>query len=70
MWIEAMELSQLHQLPYADVTKIEKNMLRSFDHVEKMNERRLTKDIYEADSGGSAVKGRLSEHFLTKFSKC
>jgi hypothetical protein len=29
------------------VTKIEKNMLRWFGHVERMDERRLTKEIYE-----------------------
>jgi hypothetical protein len=34
------------------VTKIEKNMLRWFGHVERMDERRLTKEIYEADVGG------------------
>jgi hypothetical protein len=35
-----------------DVTKIEKNMLRWFGNVERMDERRLTKEIYEADVGG------------------
>jgi hypothetical protein len=31
------------------VTQIEKNMLSWFGHVERMDERRLTKEIYEAD---------------------
>jgi hypothetical protein len=34
------------------VTKIEKNMLRWFSHVERMDERRLTKEIHKADLGG------------------
>jgi hypothetical protein len=29
------------------VTKVEKNMLRWFGHVQRMDERRLTKEIYE-----------------------
>jgi hypothetical protein len=33
------------------VTKIEKNILRWFGHVEGMDERRLTKEIYKADLG-------------------
>jgi hypothetical protein len=48
------------------VTKIEKKMLRWFGHVERMDERRLTKEIYEADLGGNAGRGRQGEHFLTK----
>jgi hypothetical protein len=40
------------------VTKIEKNMLRWFAHVERMDERRLTKEMYEADVGGNAGRGR------------
>jgi hypothetical protein len=36
------------------VSKIEKNMLRWFDHVERMDDRRLTNEIYEADVGGNA----------------
>jgi hypothetical protein len=31
------------------VTKIEKNMLRWFGYVERMDERRLKKEIFEAD---------------------
>jgi hypothetical protein len=31
------------------VTKIEKNMLKLFGHLERMDERRLTKEIYETD---------------------
>jgi hypothetical protein len=46
------------------VTKIEKNMLRWFGHVERMDERRLTKDIYEADVGGNAGRGRPRRTFL------
>jgi hypothetical protein len=40
------------------VTKIEKNMLRWFGHVERMDERRLTKEICKADLGGIAGRGR------------
>jgi hypothetical protein len=46
------------------VTKIENNMLRWFGHVERMDERRLTKEIYEADVGGNAGTGRPSRTFL------
>jgi hypothetical protein len=46
------------------VTKIEKNMLRLFGHVEMMDKRRLTKEIYEADMGGNAGKGRPKRKFL------
>jgi hypothetical protein len=40
------------------VTKIEKNMLRRFAHVERMDERILTKEIYKVDLGGNAGRGR------------
>jgi hypothetical protein len=46
------------------VTKIEKNMLRWFGHVEKMDERKLTKEIYEADVGGNVGRGRPKRTFL------
>jgi hypothetical protein len=46
------------------VTKIEINMLRWFGHVERMDERRLTKEIYEADVGGTAGRGRPRRTFL------
>jgi hypothetical protein len=46
------------------VTKIEKNMLRWFGHVERMDERILTKEIYEADVGGTAGRGRPRRTFL------
>jgi hypothetical protein len=46
------------------VTKIEKNMLRWFGHVVRMDERRLTKEIYEADLGGNAGRGRPRRTFL------
>jgi hypothetical protein len=36
------------------VTEIEKNMLRWFGLVERMDGRRLTKEICEADVGGNA----------------
>jgi hypothetical protein len=39
------------------VTKIEKNMLKWFGHVERMDEKRLTKDIYEAAVGGNSGRG-------------
>jgi hypothetical protein len=46
------------------VTKIEKNMLRWFGHVERMDERRLTKEIYEAEVGGNAGRGRPRRTFV------
>jgi hypothetical protein len=46
------------------VTKIEKNMFRWFGHVERMDERRLTKETYEADVGGNAGRGRRRRTFL------
>jgi hypothetical protein len=52
------------------VNKIEKNMLRWYGHVERMEERRLTKEIYEANLGGNA--GRIEDQgelFLTKLDK-
>jgi hypothetical protein len=45
------------------VTKIEKNMLR-WSVVERMDERRLTKDIYKADLGGKAGRGRPRRTFI------
>jgi nuclear transport factor 2 (NTF2) superfamily protein len=46
------------------MTNIEKYMLRWFSHVERMDERRLIKEIYEADFGGNAVRGRFTLTFL------
>jgi hypothetical protein len=46
------------------VTKIKKNMLRWFGHVERMDGRTLTKQIYEADVGGNAGSGRPGRLFL------
>jgi hypothetical protein len=46
------------------LTKIENNMLRWFGHVERMDERRLTKEIYETDVGGNAGRGRARRTFL------
>ena len=40
------------------VTKVEKSILRWFGHVERINERRLTKGIYMADVSGNAGRGR------------
>jgi hypothetical protein len=48
------------------LNKIEKNMLRWFGYVERMDERRLTKETYEADSGGNAGRGRLRRTFLDR----
>jgi hypothetical protein len=39
-------------------------MLKWFGHVERMDERRLTKKIYEADLGGNAGRGRPRQTFL------
>jgi hypothetical protein len=49
------------------VTKIEKNLLRWFGHVERMDEERLTKEIYEVGVGGMMKEEDLAEHFLTKW---
>jgi hypothetical protein len=46
------------------VTKIEKNMLRWFGHIERMDERRLTKEVYEADVGGNAGRERSRQTLL------
>jgi hypothetical protein len=46
------------------VTKIEKNMLRWFGHVERMDERRLTKENNEADLDVNAGRGRPRRTFL------
>jgi hypothetical protein len=46
------------------VTKIEKKMMRWFGHVERMDERRLSKEIYEVDVGGNAGRGILRRTFL------
>ena len=40
------------------VIRIEKGMLRWFGHIERMDERRLTKQIYEASVNGQVGKGR------------
>jgi hypothetical protein len=42
---------------YDAVTKIKTNMLRWFGHVERMDERRLTKGSYETVLSGNIVKG-------------
>jgi hypothetical protein len=39
-------------------------MLRWFGHVERMDERRPTKEIYEVDMGGNAGRGRPRQTFL------
>jgi hypothetical protein len=46
------------------VTKSEKNILRWFGHVERMDESRLRKEIYDADVGGNAGRGRPRRTFL------
>jgi hypothetical protein len=43
------------------VSKIEKNKFRWFGHVKRMD-KRLAKEMYEADLGGSAGRD-LGEHF-------
>jgi hypothetical protein len=46
------------------VTKIEKNMLRWFGHIERIDERRLTKEIYDTVMSCNAVRGRPRRTFL------
>ncbi|CAH1645106.1 unnamed protein product [Spodoptera littoralis] len=40
------------------VTRIEKGMLRWFGHVERMDESRVTKEVYRADMNGAVGRGR------------
>jgi hypothetical protein len=46
--------------------KIEKNMLRWFGHVERMDERRFMRQMWMVKLEGA---GNLGEHFLTKLRK-
>jgi hypothetical protein len=46
------------------IYEIEKNMLRLFGHVERMNDTKLGKDIYGVDD--NAVTGRPRRTFLDK----
>jgi hypothetical protein len=46
------------------VTKIEKNMLRWFGHIEMMDERRLTKKIFEANVDANAGRVKPRRTFL------
>jgi hypothetical protein len=46
------------------MTKIEKNMLTWFGHVERTYERRLIKEIYKAQLSDNAVRGRPKRTFL------
>jgi hypothetical protein len=48
------------------VTKIEKNMMRWFGHAERMDKRRLSNEIYEADVGGNAGRERPRRTLLDK----
>jgi hypothetical protein len=50
----------LVRLPYLLLIR----RLRWFGHVERMDESRLTKKIYEADVGGNAGRGRPRRTFL------
>lgn len=46
------------------VTKIEKGMLRWFGHVERMDEKRLTKQIWKASVSGGVGRGRPRRTYL------
>ncbi|KAG7312683.1 hypothetical protein JYU34_001045 [Plutella xylostella] len=46
------------------VTKIEKGMLRWFGHIERMDERRLTKEIYCAEMNGCVGRGRPRRKYV------
>ncbi|KAJ2951368.1 hypothetical protein O0L34_g13509 [Tuta absoluta] len=46
------------------VTGVEKGMLRWFGHVERMNERRLTKQVYMASVDGNVGRGRPRRTYL------
>ncbi|CAK1600810.1 unnamed protein product [Parnassius mnemosyne] len=46
------------------VTRIKKGMLRWFGHVERMNEERVTKQIYVAEVNGIVGKGRPRRKFI------
>ncbi|CAG9134602.1 unnamed protein product [Plutella xylostella] len=46
------------------VTKIEKGMLRWFGHIERMDERRLTKEIYCAEMYGCVGRGRPRRKYV------
>jgi hypothetical protein len=53
------------------VTKIEKNTLKWFGHVESMDEKRLTKEIFEVVVGVNAGREKILNKgkFLTKLGK-
>ena len=48
------------------VTRVERGMLRWFGHLERMDERRLTKKIYCAKVDGSVGRGRPTKTFLSQ----
>lgn len=51
------------------MTKVEKNMLRWFGHIEQINESRLTEEMYKANLQGKIRRGRPRRMFSDQIEK-